>query len=141
MSSLYPNVAEPLAERLAALIEGSRDDIGFVLKVLNAFEGAEQIKPLIKQAVSRLQPGDELLQEANAALEQSGVVTGEYGFAERCQVRLERMQAWQQDAEPRVKAFADEQVKYLERRVAAETRRAEASVAARRLEYGEDLAG
>ena len=139
VSSLYPNVAEPLAERLAALIEGSRDDIGFVLEVLNAFEGVEQIEPQIKQAVSRLQPGDELLQQADRALEQSGVVTGEYGFAERCQMRLERMRAWQHDADPRVKVFADEQVKYLERRVAAETRRAEASVAARRLEYGEEL--
>lgn len=139
LSSLYPNVAEPLAERLSTLIEGSRDNIGFVLEVLNAFEGVEQIEPLIKRAVAKLEPGDELLSQADRALEQSGVVTGEYGFAERCEMRLRRMRAWQQDADPRVKAFADEQVKYLERRVAAETRRAEASAAARRLEYGEDI--
>ena len=49
------------------------------------------------------------------------------------------MQAWLADEKERVRAFAEEQIRYLERAIAAKTRRAEASRAARRLDFGENL--
>jgi hypothetical protein len=139
VAALFPQVPSPLAEQLDILLAGSRDDISFVLAVLNSFEGIEQIEPFIRTAVARLELGDDLLDTAALALEQSGVVTGEFGYVELCQARLKRMQQWQQDENARVRSFADDQIQYLERRIAAETQRAEASIAAQHLEFGEDL--
>ena len=40
-----------------------------------------------------------------------------------------------------VKAFAAEQIRAIDQRIAAETRSEEASIALRKLSYGEDIAG
>ncbi|HEV7252677.1 MAG TPA: hypothetical protein VGN97_06215 [Mesorhizobium sp.] len=93
----------------------------------------------MRAAVAQLEPGDDLLQDASDTLERSGVVTGEFGFAELYQERLDRMRDWLKDGSEQVRTFAQEQIRNLERRVAGETRRAEASSAARRLDYAEDI--
>ncbi len=48
------------------------------------------------------------------------------------------MRSWLEDGDARVRTFAEGHIRYLARAIAAETRRAEASRAARRLEWGED---
>lgn len=140
VARVFPDLADPFVEKLmAVIVDGGRDDIAFVVAILNGFEGSERIHPIARATIARLEPGDEILEDVGRALEQSGVVTGEYGFVERHEQQLVRIRTWLEDDSERVRAFAEEHIRYLERAIAAETRRAEASRAARRLEYGEDL--
>ncbi len=138
---VFPDLPDAVAELLKDIIAGGdRDDIAFVAALLNGFEGSERIDPVVRAAIAQLDTGDEILQSVGRALLQSGVVTGEYGFVERHEQQLERVRTWLADENERVRAFAEEHIRYLERAIAAETRRAEASLAARRLEFGEDPA-
>ena len=77
---------------------------------------------------------------AHDALDESGVVSEEFGFAELHAQRRELSRPWLDDESAFVQHFASEHIAYLDRRIAAETRRAEASIAARKLAFNEDLA-
>lgn len=72
-------------------------------------------------------------------LQESGVVGGAFGFAELHARRKALLEPWLQDENDAVKAFAASHIRYLERQIAAEVRAAEASIALRKLSYGEDL--
>lgn len=139
IASVFPELRSPLAERLAALAAGERTDIAFALEVLAGFEGTAGIEPVVRTAVAHLQTSDELLDSAKIALTQTGVVTGEFGFVERYEMQLARMQTWLTDDDERVRAFARSHIVDLERAIAGETRQAEAWRAARRLDYDENL--
>lgn len=139
IAAIFPNLAANLPDRLTALIDGTREDISFALAILNAFEGGPQIEDVVRAAVARLEFGDDLLEAANNALERSGVVSGAYGFVERYQERLNRIRTWLEDGSDKVQNFAQNQIRYLERAIAAETRRSEAFITARRLDFDEDI--
>lgn len=72
-------------------------------------------------------------------LQESGVVTGEFGFADLQARRKVLLESWLSDESEAVKAFAASQIHQLEQRIAAEVRAAEASIALRRLSHGEEL--
>lgn len=143
LASVFPDLSSGLAERLAALITGRKEpDLAFVLGVLSAFEGRPCIYGLVREIVAVVAPDSPLLSEARAALRQSGVVSGSFGFAELQSGRKALLEGWlaDQPAEP-VRAFALEQIRELDQWIVAETRSAEASIALRKLEYGEELDG
>lgn len=139
VAALFPGVGDALGSRLREFLQGSREDIGFVLAILNAFAGASSIDSFVVAAVARLEPDDDLLEVAAQALEQSDGVSGEFGFVQLCENRLARVRALLADENERVRAFAERLVNYFNNRILLETQRAEASAAARRLEYGEDV--
>lgn len=141
VARIFPELAEPLAGRLHAIVaEGGRDEAAFAVAILNGYEGSERIDAIARAAIAKVEPGDEVLTDVARALEQSGVIMGEFGFVERLERQLVRVRTWLEDGDARVRAFAEEHVRYLDRAIAAETRRAESSRAARRLEWGEDIA-
>jgi hypothetical protein len=136
----FPELDETFTEKLVAIVaDGRLDDAAFVVAILNGYEGSERIDPVIKAVVAATEPGGEVLEDVRRALRQSGVVMGEFGYVERLENQLARVRKWLDDGNERVRAFAAEQVRDLAGMIAVETRRAEASRAARRLEWGEDL--
>ncbi|WP_417319679.1 hypothetical protein [Erythrobacter aureus] len=136
----FPDLDDPFIDKLVAIVRhGNRDDVAFAVAILNAYEGSERIDPVAKAAIAALEPGDDILEEVARALGQSGVVMGEFGFVERLEGQLVRLRTWLEDGDARIRAFAEDHVRYLERAIVAETQRAEASKAARRLEWGEEV--
>lgn len=135
----FPELDDGIAEKLVAIVrDGDRDDVAFVVAILNAYEGLDRIDPVAKAAIAALEPGDDILENVGRALERSGVVMGEFGFVERLEGQLARVRTWLEDGDMRIRTFAEVHIRYLDRAIAAETRRAEALQAARRLEWGED---
>lgn len=140
LASVFPNLSNGLEERLSAIAaDGNQNDYAFVLSVLSAFEGKPFVYGLVREVVAKLNSGNILLAAARSILRESGVVCGEFGFVELYTKRKELMKAWLDDPSENVRRFAVEHVRELEGRIAAENRSAEASLALRKLEYGEEL--
>ncbi|MCK7509507.1 MAG: hypothetical protein MZV70_39380 [Desulfobacterales bacterium] len=140
---MFPDLTNELEARLAALIAGGNvQDLEFVLGVLAAFEGKPCVyRDRARDRRRRGTPESRLLAEARSVLRETGVVRGEFGFAEpphRAQ-GIARTVAWR--SERRVRMFATDQIRELDQLIAAENRSAEASIALRKLEYGEELDG
>ncbi|MDP3248164.1 MAG: hypothetical protein Q8M93_14515, partial [Polaromonas sp.] len=142
LSSVFPDLSNGLEARLAALIAGGNEqDLAFALGVLSAFEGKPCIYGLVRAIVVALSPDSRLIREARSVLQATGVVSGEFGFAELHAERKALFEPWLTDPHENVRRFATEQIHELDRQIAAETRSAEASIAMRKLNYGEELDG
>jgi hypothetical protein len=137
---VFPDLANGLSERLAQLIaNGKEDDLAFAHAVLSAFEGKEVVYDHVRRILAELDVDSPLVKKAKYVLQESGVVSGEFGFAELQARRKTLLEPWLVDENETVKAFAASQIRNLEQRIAAEVRAAEASIALRRLNYGEEL--
>jgi ppGpp synthetase/RelA/SpoT-type nucleotidyltranferase len=142
LASVFPDLAHGLKERLDALVATGREgDLKFVLGMLSAFEGKPCVFDLVRSIVAAVEPQSPLLAEAESVLSESGVVSGEFGFAQLHEERKELLTAWLVDPSEAVRAFATKQIRDLDRSIAAESRAAEASIALRKLDYGEELDG
>lgn len=140
LASVFPDLENGLKERLEVFISGgNEEDVAFVLGVLSAYEGRPCIYELIRMIVATLIIESPLLSKAQSALDETGVVSGEFGFAELHEERKALLEPWIEDHSELVRAFAEERIRKLDLLIAAENRSAEASIALRRLEYGEEL--
>lgn len=139
LASLFPACPEELFGLMDATFrQAPEDNAGYVLAILQAYEGRPCIYELVRVMVATFAEGSPFLDRARLVLEEGGVVTGEYGFANRAQRRMELVAPWLEDENAKVRAFAADYRRDLERTVAHETRRADHSLAMRRLDYGED---
>jgi hypothetical protein len=117
-------------------LESGRDGIEFVLSVLRAYEG--QVHPLLQAAVEFLDPEDELLGIVEIVIDSSGVLVGEYGSVEAHEKRKAVVADWQSDERARVRDFAARYIRSAENSLAWERRRADTSVARRKIDWGND---
>jgi hypothetical protein len=136
IASIFPDIDGEFAARMNQM---AIEEPLFVLGVLSSYEGKRVIYPFVRQIVAAAEPGSEVLSHAQDALEQSGVVVGEFGFANLSRERQKLITPWLEDDNEVVRDFAKERIAYLERRIAAEVKRAEAGIAARKLDFGEDI--
>ncbi|MEQ7993518.1 GTP pyrophosphokinase [Xanthomonas hortorum] len=142
LASVFPDLSSGLEARLTALLlSGNERDLAFVLGVLSAFEGKPCVFGLVRVIVATLPPDSQLLREACSVLHATGVVSGAFGFAELHAERKALLEAWLADPSEAVRTFASEQIRERDRWIAAENRSAEASLALRKLNYGEELDG
>lgn len=142
LASVFPDLSNGLEARLVALIaSGDEQDLAFALGVLSAFEGKPCIYGLVRAIVVSLSPDSRLIREARSVLQATGVVSGEFGFAELHAERKALLEPWLTDSHENVRRFATEQIHELDLQIAAETRSADASIAMRKLNYGEELDG
>ena len=140
LASVFPSLTNGLKERIAAIIaEGDEANLNFALGVLRAFEGEECVYELVREIVAAVESESPLLDKARDVLSESGMVRGEFGFVELLTERKALIQPWLNDPSETVKIFSADWNRKLELRIAAETRSAEASVALRKLQYGEEL--
>lgn len=142
LASVFPDLSSGLEAKLAASIEGGNEqDLAFAQGILSAFEGRPCIYGLVRAIVAALDAESPLLREAQSVLDQTGVVCGEFGSAELHAERKVLLQDWLADPSETVKNFATERIRELDRWIALEHRSAEASIARRKLDYGEELDG
>jgi len=83
-------------------------------------------------------PGSSLLSTVAIALQTTGVVTGEYGFAEAYERKRLEVLDWLHDSDERVRIFANDYISELERMRDLERARADEEIALRKFEFGED---
>jgi ppGpp synthetase/RelA/SpoT-type nucleotidyltranferase len=137
IASIFPGLSPGLEDQLYPLVYKNPK---FVLAVLGSYEGGSAIYPLVQAVIRQAEDDTELLRLAHNALDESGVVSGEFGYADLHAQRRELLRPWLDDESAFVQDFAKEHISYLDRRLAAETARAQASIASRKLAFNEDLA-
>jgi hypothetical protein len=138
LSNVFINFPPEFSRILQDLIEGhDKADIEFVVSILRNYEGKPFINDLCKEIVAVLPPEDPLLNEIEAALDSTGVVTGEFGFVEAYKRKKLETELWLSDPRERVRSFASSRVLSLDRRISAEQRRSEEDLEMRKRDYGE----
>jgi hypothetical protein len=134
--AIYPGIGDILEPELRKLISSEdRDAIEFVVAILREYNGELPILVLCREVVAILPEGDELLSSVRIAITSTGVVTGEYGMAEAYRKRHREVATWSTDERPSVKVFVTAMLHELDNEIASETRRADASIAQRKLDF------
>jgi hypothetical protein len=140
--SIFPTVEGEMAARLMQIAtDGDRGELAFLVALLEAYNGQQFLYPILRALVARLEPGDALLRVVARVFEQSGVVIGEFGYAELNIERRGWIQPWLEDENEKVRIYGQKRIRELDATIASETRRAEIDVAMRRMAYNEDVRG
>lgn len=135
---LYPTLPEAFETELLKLVHSEKEsDTEVVLAVLRNYDGSERVDKICREVVKVLPSESELLGEVKVVLASTGVVTGEYGFAEAYEARAERLLKWTKDGNARVRSFAEEYISDLRKAAASERKRADEELAIRKFKYGE----
>jgi hypothetical protein len=139
LSVLFPEFTSELEGHLKKML--ATDGAGaarFVVDVLAGYRGSPATHELYKLIVDAVPDEDQVLGSVEVALISTGVVSGEFGMVEAYQRKKNEFQPWLADSRPRVKAYAEAHDRMLDRMIAAEQRRSEEDLEARKREYGDD---
>jgi hypothetical protein len=108
---------------------------------LGGFEGKSFLNPICKAAISNSLGNEVVTKEVSSILQETGVVSGEYGFADAREEKKQQLSDWLTDKDENVQKFAKSFFHQMDLEIASERRRAEEQIALRKLEYGEDIVG
>lgn len=138
IEAVFGDFPPVLIETLHALLSsGQRVDALFALEVLAAFEGQAEVFALAREAAAHWGDDEDLASHIHLALAQEGGTNGFYGRVKALQAKRARLEAWLADPRDSVVRLAREEAGYLEQRIASETKRTQATLAHRRMQYGE----
>ncbi len=138
LKNIFPTFSEGFEAQLLQLVrDGGDSNLGFVLAVLRNYQGEPFVHRLCKEIVKTVEADSPLLNEVAAALETTGVVSGEFGIAEAYERKRQEVLGWLSDPSEKVRAFAKRYVADLEKIREAETKRAEEDIALRKHRFGE----
>ena len=138
LASSFPDYSEAFARKLESyIVSGNREDIEFVVQVLSSYHGEVSLNETCKAVVRALAADDTLLSGVGIVLQNTGVVSGEFGMVQAYQSKKQEMAGWLNDADANVRAFAESYVRLLDRQIAAEQRRSEESIEMRKRMYGD----
>ncbi|MBY0579259.1 MAG: RelA/SpoT domain-containing protein [Burkholderiales bacterium] len=139
LSSAFPNCTPEFATALAELVKAGGDKgAEFALTILQNYQGELPTHVVLKEIVAHFPDDISKMSRVRIAIDNTGVVSGEFGFAEAWRTRKESMTEWLADGRSAVKAFAEKHTVELDRKIASEQRRAEAEKEMRKRSYGED---
>ncbi len=138
LKSIFPQFpAEFEAELLNIVRSGGNANFEFVLAVLRNYEGEPFIHQICKEIVKSVPSDSQFRTEVAIALESTGVVSGEFGFAEAFERKKNEIRDWVNDPEEKIQDFAKWYIAGLEQMSAADRKRAEEDIALRKYRYGE----
>ena len=140
VSNVFDEIDEETEKEFLRFIEpGNLNEIDMILAVLRNYEGETFLHGICRQIVIVLPEDDrERRVEVEVILQSTGVVSGEFGFAEAYQRKKTEIDSWLSDENQKVRAFASEYVWSLDRQIAADRRRGEQNIALRKLDYDPD---
>lgn len=140
VANIFPNLPEDVIKQLIEYAS-SRDRAAqdFVIDVMSNYDGADVAFTVLKEMVAVLPAEDNLLRGVRAALGETGVMHGEFGYRDAIVAERERLRSWLADEREPVLLFAKAHINSLENAIAAAQQDAESDIAMRKLEYGEGL--
>jgi hypothetical protein len=128
LATVFPAFPDEFAKSLSDMAaNGTDDDIGFILGILQNYKGEPAMHSVLIALVNRVPGDDPRLSEVDISLQNTGVVRGEFGFVEAFRRKKAEMESWLEDDRPRVRSFAKEYIRKLDGRIASEQRSAEQS--------------
>jgi hypothetical protein len=136
LAASFPDYGEAYQRVLDLYVQcGSREDIEFVAQVMSSYHGEVSLNRTCKSLVRALPPDDPLLSDVEVVLQNMGVVSGEFGMVQAYQAKKEEMTRWLDDADDKIRGFANSYIRLLDRQIAAEQRRSEESLEMRKRMY------
>jgi hypothetical protein len=135
---VFPEFPKPFSDELSQLVEtGTGRNLAFVLAILRNYDGEPFLYDICKDIVA-VMPDDagDLLTEVDVVLLATGVVVGEFGFAEAYEQKIEAIRPWLDDQRAKVRNFARQFIESLEHMSQDQRRRAQERVELRKHEYG-----
>jgi len=102
------------------------------------YHGEETTHEVLKRLLVRFPNNEKMSTGVMISLENTGVVMGEFGFANALRGKLEIVRQWASDPRPEVREFAEDEARSLELRITDEQRHAEGRKVLRELEYDSD---
>ncbi len=139
VNGIFPNLGEPLENELRKLIDANNPtDIDFVLAILRTYDGSAAILELGKAIVRAVPERSPSWNELAAAIETTGVVSGEYGMLHAYEHKRDEIEPWKSDGNARVRAFADWLIENLNHMIDSESKRVNEEIALRKYKYGDD---
>jgi len=139
LSTVFPEFTQDFEDSLTNRLLNSHDrtDIEFIVSVLQNYEGKIFTHNLCKNIVELLPIDDPLLDEIEMVLNSTGVVRGEFGFAEAYRRKKTEIDPWLEDSRENIQSFARRYLLLLDRHIAAEQRKSEEQLELRKRNYGE----
>lgn len=139
LKNIFTDFSPEFQKNLLSVIQSKEEkDLLFVMAILRNYDGNPIIHDVCKELVKILPDGSRLTNELTIALQSTGVVSGEYGFVKAYKQKIEGIQPWLQDENPKVKEFAQNYIASLEERIDYEQKRADEDITLRKHQYGED---
>jgi hypothetical protein len=132
----FPPVLRTALEALLA--SGQRNDALFALEVLGATGHQDAVFDLARGAVAHWADHEDVIVGVHRAIGQEGMTVGAFGRVKAFEAKKARLEPWLTDSNEPVRAFAQEVIHDLDQCIANETRRTQAMLASRRMQYGED---
>ena len=137
LSIVFPEFSEEFENVLLDLVRsGDKNNISFVIDVLNNYEGEPSVHNLCREIVASPVFGDEFKPGVTIALRSTGVVTGEFGFAEAYARKISEIEDWLHDDRNQVRDFAAGYISSLKEEIEFERRRAEENITLRKHTFG-----
>lgn len=137
IKAVFQDFEQPLQEQLLTYVQkGMPEDIQFVVAILRAYGSAVPILSICKEIIKLVPERSSFWNEVAAAVETTGVVSGEYGMVLAFEGTRDQIKPWLDDDNPRVRAFAAWLTENLEQLIFSERQRAEESLALRKHKYG-----
>lgn len=138
LKTIFPKFSMEFESELLSLVdEGGDGNLEFVLAVLRNYEGQTFIHKICKAIVKQVPADSQYRTEVSVALQNTGVVSGAYGFAEAYERKKAELQEWLNDPSEKVKEFAAQYIVGLEAMSAADRQRADEEIALRKQRYDE----
>lgn len=136
-SIVFPQFGEEFEAELLELISmNDKLNIKFVLQVLSNYEGQTFLHNVCRKIVASLSNDDELLAYVSIVLRNTGVVSGEFGFAEAYECKIEEVKGWLHDDNKAVSDFASQYISTLTEEIEAERLRAEETIVLQKHAFG-----
>lgn len=140
LSSAFPHCAETFAQELANLVtNGNETDADFVLDVMQNYNEEPSTHEVLKRIVDRYSQDDSKLNRVEICFDKTGVVMGEFGFADAYRAKKQSILAWVDDSRLAVRNFAEAHSAELDIRIASEQKRADERIEMRRREFDLNL--
>lgn len=137
IKAVFPEFDPALQDALLSFSRtGHPTDIDFVIGVVRTYGGGAPILDICKEIIKVVPERSSAWNEVAAALESTGVVTGEYGVVHAYETKRNEIAAWRNHEHPRVQSFAVWLTDNLEQMIVSERQRADADLALRKHRYG-----
>ncbi len=139
LSIVFSGFPAEFADELVNLVTtGNIADAKFVISVMENYHSEPTTHEILKAIVTKYPDERSMRTGVSISFDGTGVVTGEFGFVHAMRKKRDVMETWLSDARPEVRDFAANHIHQLNQTIASEQRRAEESIALRKLEYGTD---
>jgi hypothetical protein len=137
IANVFPSLGENLENALLPYaMSGNVSDAKFVLGILQNYVGQPFVHKLCRELIVAHYETKEITQSVGIVLQTTGVVMGEYGFADAYANKAKEIEYWTEDKNPHVVNFAKTYIEHLRSAEERERKRSTEEIELRKHKFG-----